>query len=73
MLPCRVIMAELEGRRSASTQNLTNDPGMFMKTKDKYKMSGSADRRFCGLRLFHDPLGRAAEEARLRLPPRYAF
>jgi hypothetical protein len=66
-------MAELEGRRSASTQNLTNDPGMFMKTKDKYKMSGSADRRFCGLRLFHDPLGRAAEEARLRLPPRYAF
>jgi len=24
-----------------------------MKTKDKYKMSGSADRRFCGLRLFH--------------------
>jgi len=25
-----------------------------MKTKDKYKKSGSADRRFCGLRLFHD-------------------
>ncbi len=24
-----------------------------MKTKDKYRMSGSADRRFCGLRLFH--------------------
>jgi hypothetical protein len=27
---------------------------MFMKTKDKYNKSGSADRRFCGLRLFHD-------------------
>jgi hypothetical protein len=25
-----------------------------MKTKDKYKMSGSEDRRICGLRLFHD-------------------
>jgi hypothetical protein len=34
---------------------------MFMKTKDKYKKSGSADRRFCGLRLFDDPLGRAAD------------
>jgi hypothetical protein len=30
---------------------------MYMKTKDKYKMSGSADRRFCGLRLFHDGWG----------------
>jgi hypothetical protein len=28
-----------------------------MKTKDKYKKSGSADRRFCGLRLFHDRWG----------------
>jgi len=28
-----------------------------MNTKDEYKMSGSADRRFCGLRLFHDPWG----------------
>jgi len=27
---------------------------MSMKAKDKYKKSGSADRRFCGLRLFHD-------------------
>jgi len=24
-----------------------------MKTKDKYKKSGSADSRFCGLRLFY--------------------
>jgi phage terminase large subunit-like protein len=29
---------------------------MYMKTKNKYKMSGSADRRFRGLRLFHDRL-----------------
>jgi hypothetical protein len=29
-----------------------------MKTKDKDKMSGSANRRFCGLRLFHDRCGR---------------
>ena len=29
-----------------------------MKTKDKYKISGSADRLFCGLRLFHDRWGR---------------
>jgi hypothetical protein len=28
-----------------------------MKTKDKYKKSGSADRRFCGLRLFHGRWG----------------
>jgi len=27
---------------------------MFMKTKEKYKKSGSADHRFCGLRLFHE-------------------
>jgi len=26
---------------------------MFMKTKNKDKRSGSADRRLCGLRLFH--------------------
>jgi phage terminase large subunit-like protein len=30
---------------------------MYMKTKGKYKKSGSADRRFCGLRLFHDRWG----------------
>jgi len=30
---------------------------MYMKTKDKSKKSGSADRRFCGLRLFHDRRG----------------
>jgi hypothetical protein len=35
-------------------QNRGNKARMFMKTKDKYKMSGSADRRVCGLRLFHD-------------------
>ena len=29
---------------------------MYMKTKDEYKKSGSADRRFCGLRLFRDLL-----------------
>jgi len=30
---------------------------MSLKTKDKYKKSGSVDRRFCGLRLFHDRWG----------------
>jgi hypothetical protein len=30
---------------------------MYMKTKDKYKKSGSADRRFCGLRPFRDRWG----------------
>jgi hypothetical protein len=34
---------------------------MSMKTKEKFKMSGSADRRFCGLRLFRDPLEQAAD------------
>jgi hypothetical protein len=29
-----------------------------MKTKDKHEMSGSADRPFCGLRPFHDRLGK---------------
>jgi hypothetical protein len=33
---------------------------MSMKTKDKCKTSGSADRRICGLRLFQDA-GRAAD------------
>ena len=32
-----------------------------MKTKEEYKTSGSADHRFCGLPLFHDPLGQAAD------------
>jgi hypothetical protein len=40
-----------------------------MKTKNKYKMSCSADRRFCGLRLFRDPLGQAAD--RKHGGPRY--
>jgi hypothetical protein len=40
-----------------------------MKTKDKYKKSGSVDRRFCGLRLFHDRWGRAAD--RKHGGPRY--
>jgi len=39
-----------------------------MKTKDKYKRS-SADRRFCGLRLFHDCWGQAAD--RKHGGPRY--
>ena len=34
---------------------------MSMKTKDEVKKFGSADRRFCGLRLFDDPVGRAAD------------
>jgi hypothetical protein len=38
-------------------QNRRNKARMSMKTKDKYKKSGSADRRFCGLRLFHDRWG----------------
>jgi len=29
---------------------------MYMKTNDEYKKSGSADSRFCGLRLFHNLL-----------------
>jgi hypothetical protein len=37
-------------------QNRGNKARMYMKTKDKHKKSGSADRRFCGLRLFHDRL-----------------
>ncbi len=41
-----------------------------MKTKDKYKKSGSADRRFCGLRLLHDCWGGAAD--RKHGGPRYA-
>jgi hypothetical protein len=41
---------------------------MLMKTKEKYKKSGSADRRFCGLRLFHDPLeGRGPQTRRSAL------
>jgi len=40
-----------------------------MKTKDKVKMSRSADRRFCGLRLFHDRSGQAAD--RKHGGPRY--
>jgi hypothetical protein len=38
-------------------QNRGNKARMSMKTKDKYKKSGSADRRFCGLRLFHGRWG----------------
>jgi hypothetical protein len=30
---------------------------MYMKIKDKNKKSGIADRRFCGLRLFHNRWG----------------
>jgi len=41
-------------RRSALHQNRGNKARMSMKTKDKYKMCGSADRRFCGLRFFHE-------------------
>jgi len=37
-------------------QNRGNKARMSMKTKDKHKKSRSADRRFCGLRLFHDRL-----------------
>jgi hypothetical protein len=57
----------LEGRGSlpeSSTAQLLdsgfqrNKARMSMKTKDKIKMSGSADRRFCCLRLFHDRRGR---------------
>jgi len=42
-------------------QNQGNKARMSMKTKDEYKKPGSADRRFCGLRLFHGPLGQAAD------------
>ena len=38
-------------------QNRGNKARMSVKTKDKYKKSGSADRRFCGLRLFHGRWG----------------
>jgi len=38
-----------------------NKARMSMKTKDKCKMSGSADRLFCGLRLFRARWGRAAD------------
>jgi hypothetical protein len=38
-------------------ENRGNKPRMSMKTKEKCKMSGGADRRFCGLRLFHDRWG----------------
>jgi hypothetical protein len=34
---------------------------MYMKTKDKNKKSGIADRWFCGLRLYPRSLGRAAD------------
>jgi len=46
---------------------------MYMKTKDEYKKSGSADRRFCGLRLFHDRQGepRTASTA-VRATPKLA-
>ena len=45
-----------EAHRNSSTsrlQNRGNKARMYMKTKHKYKMSGSADRRLCGLRLLH--------------------
>ena len=46
-----------------------NKARMYMKTKEKYKKSGSADRRFCGLRHFRDPWQRAAD--RKHGGPRY--
>ena len=42
-------------------QNRGNKAGMYMKTKDKVKKSGSAGRRFCGLRLFRARRGRTAD------------
>ena len=49
------------GRKAATPQNRESNARMFIKTKEEYKKSGGADRRFRGLRLFDGRrVGRAA-------------
>ena len=57
------------GRPRYALQNRGNKARMFMKTKEEVKMSGSAEPRPCGLRLFLRRCGRAAD--RKYSGPRY--
>jgi len=50
-------------RRSTLHQNGTNEPRMSMEINDYDKLSGSADRRFCGLRLSRHHEARTANPA----------